>query len=178
MLRRDPELLYYRRENFGIYCLSAKKNNILLWSHYANAHKGICVGFNTKELQEYLNHNYGKEGNEILLLRVNYHREFPYFDRKRYEDPVAFIVTSLITKSVDWEYEEEFRLISNTPLRNNFTIDLPDGIIVEVILGALISERNKSNIIDVLKDKSFRLKLCEAKISRSEFGLEFEPINY
>ena len=27
----------------GIFCLSEKKDNILLWAHYANAHKGVCL---------------------------------------------------------------------------------------------------------------------------------------
>ena len=30
----------------GVLCLSACDNSILMWSHYADEHKGFCIGFN------------------------------------------------------------------------------------------------------------------------------------
>jgi hypothetical protein len=30
-----------------IYCLSEIRDNILMWSHYTNSHRGICLGFET-----------------------------------------------------------------------------------------------------------------------------------
>ncbi|WP_214826490.1 DUF2971 domain-containing protein [Chryseobacterium sp. ISL-6] len=36
--------------NFGIYSLTTKNSNLLMWSHYGNSHKGFCIGFNTEKL--------------------------------------------------------------------------------------------------------------------------------
>lgn len=33
------------RKNTGIYCFTKSEDNILMWSHYANEHKGICLEF-------------------------------------------------------------------------------------------------------------------------------------
>jgi len=32
-------------DSFAIYCLSSKPNDILMWSHYANSHKGFCIEY-------------------------------------------------------------------------------------------------------------------------------------
>jgi hypothetical protein len=35
------------REQSGIICLSAVSNSIRMWSYYAKAHTGICIGYDT-----------------------------------------------------------------------------------------------------------------------------------
>jgi len=37
-------------EEFGIFSLSKSKNNLLMWSHYADSHKGYCIGFDHEML--------------------------------------------------------------------------------------------------------------------------------
>lgn len=37
-------------KQFGIYSLTSKSDNLLMWSHYADSHKGFCVGFDKFEL--------------------------------------------------------------------------------------------------------------------------------
>jgi hypothetical protein len=36
------------QDYFKVFCLSKKFDNILMWSHYADDHKGICIGFQVK----------------------------------------------------------------------------------------------------------------------------------
>src|SRR5882757_7920951 len=36
-------------ERFGMLCLSLSWNNPLLWSHYANRHRGVALGFDISE---------------------------------------------------------------------------------------------------------------------------------
>jgi hypothetical protein len=33
------------RDNFKISCFSARSDEVLMWSHYANKHSGVCIGF-------------------------------------------------------------------------------------------------------------------------------------
>lgn len=42
--KRYKEIL----EHIGIFCLSPYNDNMLMWSHYADSHKGICLQFNRK----------------------------------------------------------------------------------------------------------------------------------
>jgi hypothetical protein len=36
--------------NTAITCFSEKFDNLLMWSHYSNAHKGLCIGFDLRKL--------------------------------------------------------------------------------------------------------------------------------
>lgn len=117
----------YRKKYFAIFSMSATKKNILLWFHYSNSHKGICISYSTPELIKFIRDKYSEDGYEILLEKVDYYRVFPFFDRREYDDPRDFMIKSLVTKSSDWKYEKEYRLISNLN-KINFELNLPEGI--------------------------------------------------
>uniref|UniRef100_UPI0020CD2CC1 DUF2971 domain-containing protein n=1 Tax=Vibrio cholerae TaxID=666 RepID=UPI0020CD2CC1 len=34
-------------QSYGILCLSAKEDSLLMWSHYGNSHKGYVIEFDT-----------------------------------------------------------------------------------------------------------------------------------
>jgi hypothetical protein len=36
-------------EKFSVQCFSRSWNNILMWSHYGDRHKGICLGFDVPD---------------------------------------------------------------------------------------------------------------------------------
>jgi hypothetical protein len=35
----------YQPSSVGIYCVSTNYDDVLMWSHYADSHKGICLEF-------------------------------------------------------------------------------------------------------------------------------------
>lgn len=39
----------YAAENHAALCFSRSWNNILMWSHYGERHKGICLGFDVPD---------------------------------------------------------------------------------------------------------------------------------
>ncbi len=43
----DEPLDNFKRgiEKLGILSLASSNNNLLMWSHYASEHKGMCLGF-------------------------------------------------------------------------------------------------------------------------------------
>ena len=45
----DIHLLKKTFQNWGVYCLCEKPDNLLMWSHYASAHQGICLQFDIKK---------------------------------------------------------------------------------------------------------------------------------
>ena len=161
--------------DFGICPLSATNSSILMWAHYADAHKGYCVGFDVQALQEF-KESY-PAGIDVLfdIYPVEYIDEFPIinpFDMS-VED---LIIRPLTIKSIQWGYEREYRLISiagaNLPLRLN------PNIISRVFLGCNMPEPQREEIIECLKNKSYKIELWEAKISEEFFGVYFTNINY
>lgn len=95
---------------------------MLMWSHYADSHNGICVGYNVSDILS----NSG-----FFLLPVVYSDSIPSidFDLEYYNigDPL-FPLLSIATKSLDWEYEQEWRIVqscSPNPPASGIPIDMP-----------------------------------------------------
>lgn len=84
-------------DEIGILCLSAEWNNVLLWSHYANHHKGICIGFRA-------------DSDVFQLAReVRYQNERPVICRPD-DDLDTIINKTFFTKATCWDYEKEWRI--------------------------------------------------------------------
>nr|WP_034332222.1 DUF2971 domain-containing protein [Herbaspirillum sp. B39] len=105
----------------GIYSFSETARSMLMWSHYAADHKGLCfqfflpVGF--EEIQTLLPVEYGTKMKEIE------------FRNKQEEHINAFRF-----KSVEWRYEQEWRIIKPNSARS--ILKLPPNMIKAVIFGA------------------------------------------
>jgi hypothetical protein len=75
----------------GILCFSKTWDNPVLWSHYADRHRGIALGFDI---------------NPEMVKAVDYKKRRPPF---RGADESS-IHTLLYTKHRDWHYEKELRV--------------------------------------------------------------------
>src|ERR1700693_6285270 len=121
--RRLAETLCKRR----IYCLTPFSNSTLMWSHYALNHPGICLEFNVN--------------NDLFRTArpVTYRSTYPEWTLQDTEDQVMQLV---LTKSMDWQYEREFRLIGSpshsdgVPLKlDGDFLHLPPCALASVIAG-------------------------------------------
>jgi len=164
-----------RFEKFGIFSLTEVNDSIIMWSHYADSHKGFCVGFNTDNLILFRKNDLLRIELVIDLKPVEYHKIFPFFNAFNL-DMEEIATKSLITKSQDWSYEKEYRLIlfENT----NRKINLKDGIISKVLLGCRMPEEDKEEIKKILKEKKANIELLQAAIKKESFGLDFKKIDY
>ena len=82
----------------NICSLSKDKNNILMWSHYADGHKGVVIGVQI-------------DSNMYDIRPVTY-GELPEIKNDIYNDQTAIEILS--RKYVVWEYEKEERVFVNT----------------------------------------------------------------
>lgn len=151
------EILNSNRKVHGIFSVTPVNNNILMWSHYANSHKGFCIGFDSLKLFEHL----GGGG------PVSYPKEFPIISPvenrdKQYEDQV-------MTKSVHWGYEAEYRL--TTFKTTNQNIEIPKEAISEVIFGARMSPTHKDEIKKILAANLPHVKCFSVVPEKTKFEL-------
>ena len=95
-------------------CFCDRVDSTLLWSHYAANHTGVCLEF---EVEEFSN---GRDifnlpcGSVLPFGRVNYSRLRPtiLLNTKTSSDvPYELIDLSAMTKSLDWQYEGEWRFL-------------------------------------------------------------------
>ncbi|MDB5048950.1 MAG: hypothetical protein JWO30_2021 [Fibrobacteres bacterium] len=85
---------------FSTCCFSTEVENVLMWSHYADSHKGVCLEFDLK-----LHLIIDEKAKKVpKLYPVMYFDEAPVYPSNH----EAFICTS---KSNFWSYEKEVRLV-------------------------------------------------------------------
>ncbi|ANN64348.1 hypothetical protein SZ47_04615 [Brachyspira hyodysenteriae] len=93
-----------------IYSLSSEYNNFLMWSHYANEHKGICVAYDISNINEY---------NNMILKKVRYTNSVVLGEYEHIFDNYAlnlesYFISLFYLKHKNWQYENEYRIIANT----------------------------------------------------------------
>lgn len=89
---------------FGVCCFSRNAKNILMWSHYASDHRGIAVEFQSKPTEGFDNQDISMS---LSSMEVKYQDQKPLIKQFGRE----FEKKLLLTKSRDWEYEEESRVV-------------------------------------------------------------------
>lgn len=135
--------------NKAVCCFSRDKANILMWSHYADSHKGFCIGIDEKIYE-----------NNNLLSNISY-KELDSSDLKSITTPVCpgeinKNYEKLIThKHEDWKYEKEARVILELNEKNSLgkTLPLLEGQIKEVYFGCKMLEKHKMLIKKIMKSK-------------------------
>lgn len=166
---RDPNFIAKYKEDVhnsnrkvhGVFSVTPINNNILMWSHYANSHKGFCVGFDSVKLFEHL----GGGG------PVSYLKEFPIISPV--EDRDKQYGCQVMTKSIHWGYEVEYRL--TTFQKTNQNIDIPKEAITEVVFGAKMLPEHKKEIKILLTEKLPHVKCFSVVPEKSKFELTIVP---
>jgi len=143
---------------FGILSLSRNPLNYLMWSHYANKHKGFCIGFDKFILFELIGGSLGP---------VVYSETLPKL--RLFEDIVEFQSKQLGTKSKDWDYEEEYRVIKIYAARKTF--NYPKEMIKEIYLGYKMEHIEKMEIIDFVKTNKIDCIVYDLSLDKEIFRL-------
>lgn len=94
----------------GIYSLSKRIDNELMWAYYASGHTGYAIIFDTEVLARSFDH--GQWGG-MYELEMNYSAKLPRFDITKIDgrDTVKALSCFVGTKSKAWEHEDEHRLV-------------------------------------------------------------------
>jgi len=165
----------YTVATYGIFALSTKADQILMWSHYSNSHSGFVVAYDRAKMMDFFYNHHKSTGELIALEEVSYSTTFPSWNALT-ASPVEKMKNLLLVKSTDWGYEEEYRLIFHNGANKHVIID--DSIIDHVILGCQISDSDKSTIVSILKSKATKIKLRQASMKEDTYGLNFADVIY
>lgn len=102
------------RNNALISCFSKRYDSILMWSHYGDKHKGICIEFDRPD-KDFLDVKYSKKRCKFDLEDTT-RRVLGYMLSNEQVDVndknlIKCISKPFIVKSLDWQYEVEVRCI-------------------------------------------------------------------
>jgi len=129
------------RNNLLILCLTTEPDNNLMWAHYSDGGKGICI-----EMDPFADPLFFSN-----LIKVDYVDDYP---KEKFSqttlinnsDPKYFKIIAA-TKEKIWEYEKEWRIIKvNGNKEQKFNKD----IIKSIIFGLRIPPEDKEKIKRVL----------------------------
>ena len=170
IFQKEQDELRFREQDlrYGILSLNLSWDSILMWSHYADHHRGYCLGLYESKLRE--SGMFGKGG------IVNYESKFPALSPFDRDDPMkSFIETH--TKAKEWCYEKEYRLTKlfypEIPTLSDRIVTIPDDFIAEVTIGIDTTEVHRQEIINCCRDRGIRIysankKEFEFRIERTE----------
>ncbi len=131
----------YIQRSIGVCSLSISNDNLIMWSIYADSHRGFCVEFNTERLSTFAKRTYSTLNLHTELRAVAYSSEYPYinpFDKKYNNNTGLALLESLYIKSELWQHEGEYRLVLIN--RTNQKANLDAGVITRIFLGCKMPE--------------------------------------
>ena len=155
---------------FVVGCLCADYKNRLMWSHYADSHKGFCIEYDYNNLTE--------DEMALLPLPIVYSKERPLLPWKaalentpeNISEATAQIILGLLTKDDEWRYENEWRILVSSKGPTEFKMPK----ISCIYLGVAISDENKAKILEIAKRKNILVK--QMKIDRGTYALHAATI--
>jgi len=163
----ENELAQFKEdiEQLGILSLANSNNNLLMWAHYTQDHKGMCLEF--QRLPE------SSLADDKQTRKINYTDKHPTLSAKSLKDPKQIESSKrriLFAKSEDWAYEGEWRHI----------VDKGDQLypwpapLKAVYFGCKTSEQDINLVKKVIIDP--KVKFYRAELNATKFGMTFKPI--
>lgn len=148
----------------GIYSLSARHLDPLMWPHYADNHRGVCVRFDMQALID---------ADDLVPFRVLYENERPTCDTVR-EPTEIWLNKAVLTKGQPWAYEEEWRIVRNRGARKVVELTVPT--ISGVLLGANISPSDRAEVLKWVGDLGRPFGLAQVKFHAASYAMDIENI--
>lgn len=150
----------------GVLAFSATWQSVLMWSHYADEHRGICIEFDTSELPH----------DRLSKVRYDGDRSVKASDIYAWKlggDEAAArraFDTHFYSKAPDWHYEQEWRDLGDKPG------ECGDYRITGVYFGYRCPYAVKVAIVKMLGSDS-KVALYDLYLSRDSFDLRRSKVD-
>jgi hypothetical protein len=165
---REAEIIFYELtekqvNNLGVLCLSKSFTETLMWSHYSQKHKGVCLGFKNLGCSEGLNVNTFVVKYEKEVIPIKYD-----FEAKQ-RSPFP-LVNMLCTKALVWHYEKEVRIIRYI---GSGYIPFEKSSLCEIYFGVNSESPDINSIINGVTDCGYKIdKIGKMQTVKTKFELE------
>lgn len=151
-------------DNLRVLSLSETNSSVLMWSHYAQYHAGICYGFNITEIGDSLGILFeekdvswtapGVKKGFLPMFPVDYKIAMPRpFDFVTEADTKRLMEFAL-RKHSDWTYECEQRIVVTPNMIKHQGVHYNKDELSEVIFGFKVSEET-INVVSKAIQKCF-----------------------
>lgn len=138
---------------FGVCCFSRTLHNALMWSHYADGHKGVCLYYEipaifivnpANGMFGYSPVTYGDDALFDWLVATNELQALSALDAA-----IHIMKRALTVKGKDWLYEEEARLIR--PARG--TMKIKPEFLKQICFGMRTSDEHRARMRAIVHER-------------------------
>ncbi len=133
-------------DRFGLICMSSSWRNPLLWGHYADKHKGLCLGFDVPDEETFIEVTYKEKRPTLQEFGCAHLRQFQEHHMLR-----------LLTMKFDaWKYESEYRafcdLKDKDPVSGHFFTSFSQNMNLRRVIVGERSTVTRNQLVDDLGD--------------------------
>ncbi len=147
---------------------SKSPDNLLMWAHYADSHKGIVLGIEIDDPDNNKVHPIQYVEDFIGIKQLNEMQTAV----DQTGNSKALVEHVLTEKSMDWAYEQEYRIIS----REKEDV-YPDIHVSQIIYGHKFGEKEKVWIKNLIQQHSLKIEQKKVELNRRRFKLDVVPDN-
>jgi hypothetical protein len=158
-----------------VLCLSANNDNLLMWSHYANEHRGVVFQMSCLEKPD---------SSWSVAREIKYSKKMPRFvDQQEIRQLICgqaeprreeIVERTVLTKSIDWSYEQEWRVYIYSQQEGFEFLPFEPQELSAVYFGCRISDPDRAEISALAKTINPTIELFVARKSDREFKFEFD----
>lgn len=145
-------------DGIGILCLAATPSSLLMWSHYSDGHRGMCLGYRSCALHDMFD----------AARTVTYQSSRPAIAAWT-DSQETKLKKALLTKGECWSYEEEYRILNAAHC--DYLAEHDASNLTSVILGAKIDPAMRESIVKVARGLEPAPRLLQADLARNQFEL-------
>ncbi len=164
-----------------VLCVTESKDNVVMWSHYADEHKGVCIRL----------HCIDEIDNSLLIAKpVQYVDKYPVFPSVKEhvhhltgEEPLDISQLTYkipFFKHKHWAYEREWRVhVPHEDASNKQGYDdwrEKPRVFGALYFGCRISSLDASNLMQIVESQYPHMEVYKSKPSSIKFQLEFERL--
>lgn len=152
-------------DSMMVTCFSLTPSEPLMWSHYADEHKGVCYCFNKLTVF-----------NQYRSGDIRYSSHLPTLDYFEGSSSVEHLKPQfddiILTKSDNWSHEKEYRFFKES---NILAHDFNPSALEGVIIGARVEEEDVKKIVGWIdeynKKHSLTVKVLHAHTSGNSYSM-------
>ncbi len=128
---------------------TADNKNNLMWSHYANNHRGICVQYSSvlffylETVEKYLS-----------ASKVKYSKTPPRVDML--ENVYSKTAKMIFNKQIEWKYEKEYRVALFSDYETDY-IGIGSELIKAVYIGSRASQEIINSVLELTKSSNIEV---------------------
>lgn len=172
ILNRHLDKIKLMQDKMKVCSFCESPTQLLMWSHYAKDHKGFCVEY---DITKWHPADIRKRFLYPVIYQENLYDSTDHLinniSNKNFNNLYPIISGS--TKSMDWEYEKEWRFIFNIGdsfEKQNYQMDCQS----RVFLGSRMPQEFKDKILSICQTK--KINVYVAIPSEKKYEVRFEII--